>query len=228
MEPPSTWSKAGFSLVELLIAIVVVSVVLAFSYPAYRSVRASYQAVQCLRNMRTIHTAVFAFASDYNRKLPPPLGPQVEVDPRFNHNQYWYQQAYLARYIVGPPDRKRDSQGKLKLEEVNVFNCPARDRNEEAALDKNDNPTASYLMPSIFRQQDFILGNLEPSRILLLEGRGAIVSHGQCKTAKVGSSDKSSRLRRYHQNKVHVLYHDGHVEAYSGEDADLVEKLPPY
>lgn len=219
-------SKAGFSVVELLVVAVLISVILAFAFPVYRSARASVQAVRCVGNMRTIHSAVLAFASDYNRKLPPPLGPQIEVDPKFNHNQYWYQQAYLARYIVGPPDRKRDSQGKLKLDEVDVFNCPARNKVEEAALDKNNNPTSFYLMPSIFRQQDFILGNLEPTRILLMEGRGAIVSHSQCKTAEVGSPDKSRRLRRYHQNQLHVLYHDGHIDAYSGEDADLVEKLP--
>lgn len=220
--------RAGFSLVELLIVAALISVILAFSFPVYRSFKGSSQAVRCVGNMRTIHTAVLAFAADYNRKLPPPLGPQIEVDPRFNHNQYWYQQAYLARYIVGPSDRRRDSLGKLKVEEAEVFNCPARDQNEEAAMDKNSNPTASYLMPSIFRRQDYTLGNLEPTRILLMEGRGAIVSHGQCKTGKTGSSDKSKRLRRYHQDRLHLLFHDGHIEAYSGKDADLVEKLPPY
>lgn len=219
----------AFTLLELLIVIGVLTVLGALAIPAGMRVRAMAQSTKCVSHLRTIYTGTLSFVNDYNGLLPPCQGPAAQVDPEFKYNNYWWQQPYLARYIVGPIDRPKDSRGALSQAEVELFNCPARlqDGPDTRYQQSNGAPAVSYVMTRLATtnatRADFLLATMEKrsQRIFLTEGRGNRIVPSTTVTGELNSGDTTQRLRRFHGGAINVLFYDGHVESFTGPDAEL-------
>ncbi len=222
--------RHGFSLPELLVAMAVAGVLLAILLPAYQAVRGAGAKAQCVNNFRRLYVAMMAFTEDYEGRLPPTLGPATSVHPAYIYNQYWWGQAYLGRYAIGPLDRRRDGPGRFTQEEVEVYNCPARLAEKPDTLQSNGSPSISYLMAALYPKDPGVVSNTRSifrlienkSRTLLLtEGRG--MSLYQVNTVTRPFGDSATGLRRFHQGGLNLLFLDGHVETFSGPDADIVK-----
>lgn len=62
--------KEGFTLVELLVVIAVITAVIFLSIPAAQRVRSYSQVARCTNNLQQLSTAVFAYAMDHNMTFP--------------------------------------------------------------------------------------------------------------------------------------------------------------
>lgn len=228
---PSTKHKA-FTLLELVIVVAIILVLAALLLPVGRAVLTASSSAKCVSNLRQIYVATLAFTEDYGGKLPPSLGPATVVDPEFSYNAYWWSQAYLGRYTVGPLNRRRDSGGKLTQSEAAIYNCPARLADEPDQLDGNGNPSVSYVMAVTYPKN---ATKADPSKYMLrtmdnksklafiTEGRGGRF-YNRSKTYPLG--DGRGGLRRFHNGAMNILFFDGHVESFSGTDEDLAAMTP--
>lgn len=222
-------SSEGVTFIELLIVLGILLVVTALVAPVGMRMRTTAQGVKCVGNLRNIYGATLAFVNDYDGLLPPCQGPASAIHPEFKYNNYWWQQPYLARYTVGPPDRLKDSRGALRQDEVEIYNCPARrqDGPDERYQHSNGSPAVSYVMTRIVTanvtRSDFLFHRMEnkSTRIFITEGRGSRVVPSTAVTGELDSGNTSRRIRRFHGPGVNVLFYDGHIELFTGPDETL-------
>jgi prepilin-type processing-associated H-X9-DG protein/prepilin-type N-terminal cleavage/methylation domain-containing protein len=86
-QPVGSLAK-GFTLVELLVVIGIISVLIAMLLPALNKVRQQARTLVCASNMRQIGQ-MFAMYVDENRGWLPPLNWKHDLDPSIpNHNSY--------------------------------------------------------------------------------------------------------------------------------------------
>lgn len=67
--------RLGFTLVELLVVIGILSILAALLFPVFISVRANSAKVTCLSNLRQTGAAIALYAQDYDDYLPYALDP---------------------------------------------------------------------------------------------------------------------------------------------------------
>jgi prepilin-type N-terminal cleavage/methylation domain-containing protein/prepilin-type processing-associated H-X9-DG protein len=109
--------KKGFTLVELLVVIGIISLLIAMLLPALNKARQQAKQVQCASNMRQIGQAVFMYANQ-NGGRPPPT-QYVWTDPATNKLLDLRWQEYLCDQKYLPEDAK--TPGNLK----SVLLCPS-------------------------------------------------------------------------------------------------------
>jgi prepilin-type N-terminal cleavage/methylation domain-containing protein/prepilin-type processing-associated H-X9-DG protein len=73
------FSRAGFTLVEVLVVIGIIALLMAIVLPAVQQARFAARRVECLNRMRQIGLAIHAFESDHTRF--PPGKSNVTTDP---------------------------------------------------------------------------------------------------------------------------------------------------
>lgn len=224
--------KAGFSLVEVVVAMTIVIVLAALLIAGYRAATSAAAVPQCASRLRHIYTATLQYVQDHDGLMYPDNGPRTDVRLDYNFNQWWWCQAYLGRYALGDLSRRRDNGGRITQEEAEIFNCPNRfvDGPDSEYAQANGTAAVSYVM----RRQvtansinnpgyriDFQFYNInEPSRQLLItEGRFRIVPASGVLSGE--KNDSSRRLRRYHSGALNILFYDGHIELFSGTDERL-------
>lgn len=62
---------AGFSLIELLVFVLIVTVLLAIAYPLYQTGRDTAKGAGCVANLRQIGVGLIGYAADHRQYLPP-------------------------------------------------------------------------------------------------------------------------------------------------------------
>lgn len=209
--------------------VTVIGVMLALLFTVYSSVTRAAAQVECTNRLRHIYGATLAYVEDWDGLMYPDLGPRTDVHPNYNLNQYWFNQAYLGRYVLNDMKRRRDSGGAMTQEETEPFNCPLRfvDGTDLEFTQSNGNPGTSYLMrrqtPATSTTNpayriDFQFHNIyEPSRqVMITEGRNRIAPASGAQTG-VGR-DSTNRLRRYHKGGLNVLFYDGRIDLFTGGD----------
>lgn len=94
-------ARRGFSLIELLVVISVISLMISILLPALSHARARARAVLCLSNERQIGLGMHLYAADYNDRLPPfsegkpgqfqMSGGGTSSDARRGGGKLWYE-----------------------------------------------------------------------------------------------------------------------------------------
>ncbi len=101
--------RRAFSLTELLVVVVIISVLLALIIPGIQQLRKSSRSTQCLSNLRTIANGVLLYAADNDGHFPPYISPV---------NSIYRSWDYTIKPYLGLP---QDQPSK-------IFKCPADPR----------------------------------------------------------------------------------------------------
>jgi prepilin-type N-terminal cleavage/methylation domain-containing protein/prepilin-type processing-associated H-X9-DG protein len=84
----------GFTLVELLTVVGIISILISLLLPALVAARRMAKRVQCASNVRQICTALQGYASENNGKFPLNYGPTPD--------SYWFGDAVLGGWLAAP------------------------------------------------------------------------------------------------------------------------------
>lgn len=130
----------GFSLIELLVTLAVVSILSAILMPAFANVRTMALRLMCQNNMRAIHVGLMSYANEYRGENLP--------DSAYSDNRR-PQQLMALSFTNTDGDTSWDGLGKLGmgsrryLDDKRSYFCPAHN-----ATHTIDNQTAQF-EPSI-------------------------------------------------------------------------------
>lgn len=117
----------GFSLVEVLVTVGIVSILATLGLSAYNRSLDRARETQCISNLRQIGVGLAGYTGENNNRLPGPLLPSQ--GPRYNKVNGEVA-AYLASYIAGYVGIPEAASGPLpSLAEARrnagIFYCPA-------------------------------------------------------------------------------------------------------
>ncbi len=70
---PGARKRRAFTLIEILIVLVILTLLMALLFPVFSSVRESGRRAQCSNNLRQIGMALSAYVADHNNRYPPPV-----------------------------------------------------------------------------------------------------------------------------------------------------------
>ena len=79
----------GFSLIELLVVLAIISILCAIVMPIIALSRAKGREVVCVSNLRQIGQAVHAYAADYDDQLPLGCDPLDKTGISWDETKYW-------------------------------------------------------------------------------------------------------------------------------------------
>ena len=134
--PKNGLPPRGFSLIELLVTLAVVSILSAILMPAFANVRTLALRLMCQNNMRAIHVGLMSYASEYRGENLP--------DSAYTDNRR-PQQLMALSFTDTNGDASWDGLGKLGmgsrryLDDKRSYFCPAHN-----ALHTIDNQTAQF------------------------------------------------------------------------------------
>ncbi len=102
--------KRAFSLIEILVSISIIAILASLALVSFRRTLDTADRVKCLSNLRTIGTAVLAYAGDNNNMHPGPLWVgQVAYYANFSYGSLaYYLWPYLELPEPGPSLRRAD------------------------------------------------------------------------------------------------------------------------
>jgi len=112
----SAWT--GFTLVELLVSIAIVSLLAALLFPVFAQVRGKARATVCLSNLRQAGNAFAMYAQDYDGLYPYAVDPADRVTP-----QIWNAFPAFQAEIPTLPWLHQTLQPYVKSAEM--FHCPS-------------------------------------------------------------------------------------------------------
>ena len=192
---PGRPQASGFSLIELLVVIFIITILIALLFPALRMARLHSLRVQCMNNMRTIGQA-FVMYNNQEGHLPLRFNEKTQGDP----DSYW---GYDEELI------------KLKACVGQTFICPTH---VDAGFYKQPSQP-SYGMNWYYDYQP--MTRAKPNIILLAEVQG---TDGTGTHRADRDNLPPGELDPYrHQRRSNWLFFDGHVEWLKYEDASGVD-----
>lgn len=65
------YSRSAFTLVELLIAIAILAIIAALSFPGLQAFRKRSRNIECIHNLKTLGMGIVFFCNDHNGRFPP-------------------------------------------------------------------------------------------------------------------------------------------------------------
>ncbi len=209
----------GFSLPQLLVALVVLAVLLLLSAPAINSARNQALSAQCLQRLQQTGIGLFAFAADHQQSIPTAYNEHEVGTP----NRSWATRLVHQHYITNP----------------DVLFCPAFfPRNDQEAQHKPSvysaqgpqtygyrlwvEPGRPWTMQELYRGSVRLSAIERPSDFFLVADSlwTAPTWRSQGYQINPGSTGHLVHLR--HRGVANALFADGHVE---GKPAPYFESL---
>ena len=215
--------RRGFTLVELLVVIGIISVLIAVLMPGLTAARRHAQTVQCAAHLRSIGQAMQSYANEHKGRIP---------------RDYWYHLEYVqghilwaeafGRYLGHPLPEVRDLSPnrdftlRPEFAKIGVYQCPAFP-DERQALDYVSNawhagavgisaPLINVVrMPSTGR----IVYLADGAARLPIDSFGTHDVFDVSHLPMVGTLPQlSSRVLndRRHGGRINLLFLDGHVD----------------
>lgn len=207
----------AFTLVELLSACAVVTILAALLIPGVGRMRDSAKNAKCISNLRSIGAALGSFAADNDGKIPPRtvMAPSVPTNPP-EPERYWTSRLVRHGYISNP----------------DMLYCPScfpyRHANATKKLEDDGGQTYGMRVwgPAgqdwSLRQRDHLLSSIErPSDFFLIADSVWMTWSAEKLTQGYGlnpSSDSrdNQRVHLRHGGLANALFADFHVEAKPG------------
>ena len=121
MTKDSTKEK-GLSLIELLIAISIISLFLVIQFPLYLRAKKNANSVINVNNQRQIIFAVLTFAVENDGYCPPSIATSGTVEKGWN----WQEPTMLISAVKKAPELRRSVSGYLYsyINDAGIFFCP--------------------------------------------------------------------------------------------------------
>jgi len=201
----------GFTLVELLVVIGIISILVAVSFPILTIALARARTVQCGGNLHSIGTALLAYAGDHDGDLPEAGGyiPYDTVDGTTGQNG-WTQQIepYLkTKEVFKCPD---SSALKPRNATYNYF------LGAHAAYAANHNrPAAVNLMKVSAASQLILAGDIAFNNFM------ADDADKDDYTQDPAFNGNSGKIP-IHRGTVNILFVDGHIENLNRFDKNTI------
>jgi len=125
--------RQGFSLVELLVVIGIISVLVGFSLPAIHSIRESARSVECKNNLRQIALATLDYEGT-RRRLPGPWfnAPMDTPDYRCDRGLFiqllpFIEQSSLSYQMTSAPTTFDLTNANELSAQLSLLHCPSAD-----------------------------------------------------------------------------------------------------
>jgi prepilin-type N-terminal cleavage/methylation domain-containing protein/prepilin-type processing-associated H-X9-DG protein len=223
--------RKGFTLVELLVVIGIISVLIAMLLPALNKARDAAKKVSCASNMRQFGAVMRMYANDYGGWLPSskrtqPLNSVVSPNPSGVWPDNWY---YLTD-VVGPLYLMM----KPTMGDGGVFRCPS----DEAWTIRL--PLNSYYTD--YGMNTFINGSGTMGALPLPSGklsqlrlptRTALMMETYCHSIAnvyaappVDPATRNYNVVVRHEGMGNVLFVDGHVESRYAKEMPIQVAYP--
>jgi prepilin-type N-terminal cleavage/methylation domain-containing protein len=114
-------TNQGMSLVEILVSTMILSLLAALLFPAYKSVKEKTRQVVCMNNLRNIGIALVQYSNENNGFLPP--ARTDDVGGSGSHHIQW-PDLLLIQLTNGKEKFFGSPQGKYRWRN-NPFDCPS-------------------------------------------------------------------------------------------------------
>lgn len=197
----------GFTLIEVLVVITVISIIAAILFPVFAKVREKARQTTCLNNLKQLGIAMQMYADDSDGCFP---GAQVSDGGHGNPYGNW-----AGVYNVGGPCDPTKGQIYPYVKNAEVYLCPS-DRGIAAPLIDDSyaqmfplSYTMNYLLAHI--NMDCHSAPQDKVGLLLHEDRSTINGPGFASGSVVGINDEPSRI---HSGGTCVIFCDSHARWY--------------
>lgn len=196
----------GFTLTELLVAVVIVAVLTGIVLPVLSAVKQKVLQVTCSNNLRQLFLAIEQYTNDNNGLLPRPNNSSTSRDGSENCSaEVWFKAVdrYLTALLL-PGAREEISleERLLFVKQDPIFKTvPLSMRDNTRTIKMNLN-----LVPSSTCQRSIDTIKETASTVLLFDGR--INSSGVADNFEGSYGSVAQR----HSKAANILFVDGHVE----------------
>ncbi len=223
----SSRARRGFTLVEILIVIAIISLLAGIAFPVFSRAREGGRAKVCLSNMKQLGLAFAQYHQDNNR-YPFPGNYQL-----WNNDGHWIKggddtgvkkftdaEGGLANSTTFEYIEKHRAYVELGalfpfVKEVSVYTCPSAPKKDEKKLSYSMNCAITGMSDVRIRQ---------PSQIVLLVDEGQSINDGYFwATDKTAGTDA---LMTTHNGGGNLLFIDGHVKFFPFKSFPLDKSAP--
>ena len=201
--------SAGFTLVELLIIIVIISTLAALLLPAIKSAQASAESVKCVNNLRQLGVVAITYAADNKQCLPLV----------WDGTLYWAEHFCNAGLLTFKKKGPRNF-----LTEPSMY-CPSLKSGVPIQPDGSFNSAYMYGMrfTGTLEENKIIFSNISsPSTYFVFADTVKPDTSQQSYKFYIGASPTVGQVHRRHRNRANVWFADGHVSACSDGDLKLL------
>ncbi len=210
--------RRGFTLLELLIVVVIITILMALLLPAYQHVSSMGRQATCLANLRKLSGILFAYSSDHNGTMVPCV---VYASPT-NRNvgtpwiNWLIEEGYLKDDGLFPGEVYRSL-------EKGLLTCPSRETPGSAVYNTMhygmnytlgfgpDNENFGYRTPLQLPKRTKVTS--PATTLMLAEAKYGYMIKPEARFLNEGPSQN---IAFPHRNRMNIIFMDGHAEQSSG------------